>query len=323
MTTRIASGVPVATQPPGDGRRIDAADDDAPRCRNCGAPAPGNYCANCGQETSLALPSAGRFLREAAGRYVAFDGRFWRSIHRLLFRPGVLTRDYLAGRRRRYVRPARLFVGLSIALFALLRFSVTTPEIVLDAADKGGGAAAEKAIGKPQPGGPLVDSDLAVVFDDATWSPKLAPLRERLEAFNKLRGAKERLEQVTNGMLRYGPYAAIGLLPVFALLLRIAYAGRSRRHPNRPRVYAAHLVFGAHNHAFLFLAIGLMVLIDSTAVRATLGIWMVIYVLASMKTVYGGSWAGIVARALFVAAGYSVFFAIALVGLLLAAVAVR
>ena len=320
MTVRLATGSPAAA--PGDDGRITgtANDDGATRCRNCGAAAPGNYCANCGQETSLALPSAGRFLREAAGRYVAFDGRFWRSIHRLLFRPGVLTRDYLAGRRRRYVRPARLFVGLSIALFALLRFSATTPEIIVETADKGTPNAS--AAGKPQPSGLLVDSELGVVFDDANWSPKLAPLRNRLEAFNRLRG-KERLEQVTNGMLRYGPYAAIGLLPVFALLLRIAYAGRSRRHPNRPRLYAAHLVFGAHNHAFLFLAIGLMVLIDSSAVRATLGVWMVTYVLASMKTVYGGPWTGIVVRALLVAAGYSVFFAVALVGLLLAAVALR
>jgi hypothetical protein len=66
-----------------------------------------------------------------------------------------------------------------------------------------------------------------------------------------------------------------------------------------------------------------MVLIDSTAVRATLAVWMAVYVLASMKTVYGGRWAGIVGRALFVAVGYAVFFAIALVGLLLAAVAFR
>jgi len=323
MTARLATGSPVASPGDDEGRLTRAADDNgAPRCRNCGAAAPGNYCANCGQETSLALPSAGRFLREAAGRYVAFDGRFWRSIHRLLFRPGVLTRDYLAGRRRRYVRPARLFVGLSIALFALLRFSVTTPEIVETTADKGAGTPVESAAGKPQPSGLTVDSDLGVVFDDATWSPKLAPLRNRLDAFNRLNG-KERLEQVMNGMLRYGPYAAIGLLPVFALLLRIAYAGRSRRHPHRPRLYAAHLVFGAHNHAFLFLAIGLIVVIDSSAVRATLGVWMVIYVLASMKTVYGGPWTGVVARALFVAAGYLVFFAIALVGLLLAAVALR
>jgi len=311
VTARLASALSAAS--PAD-------DDGALCCRNCGAAASGNYCASCGQETSLALPSAGRFLREAAGRYVAFDGRFWRSIHRLLFRPGVLTRDYLAGRRRRYVRPARLFVGLSIALFALLRFSVTTPEIVETTADQAAGTSFESAAGKPR-SGPL-DSDLSVVFDDATWSSKFAPIRNRLEAFNRLNG-KERLEQVMNGMLRYGPYAAIGLLPVFALLLRIAYAGRSRRHPGRPRLYAAHLVFGAHNHAFLFVAIGLMVVIDSPAVRATLGVWMVIYAVASMKTVYGGPWTGIVARALFVGVGYMVFFAVALVGLLLAAVALR
>ena len=294
---------------------------DAPaRCRNCGAAVSGNYCANCGQETSLALPSAGRFLREAAGRYVAFDGRVWRSMHRLLFRPGVLTRDYLAGRRRRYVRPARLFVGLSIALFAVLRFTATPPVVIEASADAVGPPV--EAAGRPAKGGLLVDSDLGVVFDDETWSPRLAPLRSRLEAFNRLSG-KERFEQVTNGMLRYGPYAAIGLLPVFALLLRIAYAGRARRHPDRPRLYAAHLVFGAHNHAFLFLAIGLMVLVDSTALRWILCAWIVVYMLVSMKTVYGGGWAGIIVRGLIVALGYSVFFAVALVGLLLAAVALR
>ena len=45
------------------------------RCRNCGADAPGAYCPSCGQETAIALPKATTFLREAAGRYVAFDGR--------------------------------------------------------------------------------------------------------------------------------------------------------------------------------------------------------------------------------------------------------
>jgi hypothetical protein len=322
MTARIASEAPAASST-GQNRHTPVADDEvALRCRNCGVAARGNYCSNCGQETSLALPSAGRFLREAAGRYVAFDGRFWRSIHRLLFRPGVLTRDYLAGRRRRYVRPARLFVGLSIALFALLRFSATTPEIIETSAEEGAGIPVETAAGKPPPSGLRVDTDLGIVFDGATWSPKLAPLRNRLEAFNRLQ-RKEKVEQLMNGMLRYGPYAAIGLLPVFALLLRVAYAGRTRRHPNRPRLYAAHLVFGAHNHAFLFVATALMVLIDSSAVRATLGVWMVIYVLAAMKTVYGGPWSGLIARALFLAVGYSFFFAVALVALLMAAVALR
>jgi hypothetical protein len=322
MSARLAPESIAAASSRDDGPEADMQAATAPRCRNCGAPAAGNYCANCGQETSLALPSAGRFLREAAGRYVAFDGRFWRSIHRLLFRPGILTRDYLEGRRRRYVRPARLFVGLSIALFAVLRFSATTPQIVADPAANGATATIDATVAAPNAKGRVVDSDLDVVFDDVPWSPALAPLRDRFEVFNRL-PAQEKLERLMGGVFRYGPYAAIGLLPVFALLLRIAYAGRSRRHPGRPRLYAAHLVFGAHNHAFFFLAIGLMVLIDSTAVRATLAVWMAVYVLASMKTVYGGRWAGIVGRALFVAVGYAVFFAIALVGLLLAAVAFR
>ncbi|MBP6369125.1 MAG: DUF3667 domain-containing protein, partial [Burkholderiales bacterium] len=88
------------TAPAADGR---AAGDVA--CRNCGAEAPGAYCPSCGQETALELPRAGQFMREAAGRYVALDGRMGRTLFALLFRPGFLTREYLAGRRKRYVRP--------------------------------------------------------------------------------------------------------------------------------------------------------------------------------------------------------------------------
>jgi hypothetical protein len=283
----------------------------AQRCRNCGAIAAGNFCPNCGQETTLALPSAARFLREAAGRYIAFDGRFWRTMHRLVFRPGVLTVDYLAGRRRRYVRPGRLFVGLSIVMFAVLRLAVTTPEIV-----------AKDSAAAARPGTRAVVEGDVDILGAVPPAAVLAPIRSRLEAFDRLT-SQQKIEQVTTGMLRYGPWAAIGLLPVFALLLRIAYAGRTTRHPRRPRLYAAHLVFGAHNHAFLFVAATLLVVIPSTAVRATLGVWMTIYALASMKTVYGGGWVGIVLRALLIAVVYLTFFAVALLGLVVAAVTLR
>ena len=57
-----------------------------------------------------ALPTFAQFLREATGRYVAFDGKLWKTLFPLLFRPGFLTRAYLAGKRRRYIGPARLFL---------------------------------------------------------------------------------------------------------------------------------------------------------------------------------------------------------------------
>src|SRR5438034_11628890 len=47
---------------------------DRRTCRNCGAIASEAFCAHCGQETVLRLPTLLEFLREAAGRYVAFDG---------------------------------------------------------------------------------------------------------------------------------------------------------------------------------------------------------------------------------------------------------
>jgi hypothetical protein len=75
------------------------------------------------------LPTARQFLREAAGRYVALDGRLWRALWALVARPGFLTREYFAGRRRRYIRPARLFLVMSVLLFAALRFVIDVPTI--------------------------------------------------------------------------------------------------------------------------------------------------------------------------------------------------
>ena len=292
----------------------------APACRNCGAAAPGAYCPNCGQETTLALPRVRELLREAAGRYVALDGRMWRTLIGLFFRPGFLSNEYFAGRRRSYIRPARLFLVLSIALFALLRFTGDPaalvrgdeaihgdPEVIAREAEE---AKSEKGFSI----GP--DLGLRLNVDAGSW---LDPLRRRIDHFNQL-SRTGRGEQIIVGMLRYGPYAAFVLLPLFALLLKLAYIGRARRYPARPRRYAAHLVFGAHNHAFLFLVGALIVLVPIPFLRSALAVWAIVYLLWSMKSVYGGRWSGVLARALVIFFAYSVFFVFVVGGLAFAAV---
>jgi hypothetical protein len=292
----------------------------AARCRNCGAAIAGNYCAHCGQETAAELPPAGRFLREAAGRYVALDGRLWRTLGALLFRPGFLTREYLEGRRRRYVRPSRLFVVLSLLMFAILGFTIDAP-IVIDDGASAGGASGRAANARDESVGKHLDRGLAMRVDpvDAAW---LAPFVARVDEFNAL-AREQKIERIRAGILRYAPYAAIGLLPVFALLLKIAYAGSRSRHPARPHAYAAHLVFGAHNHAFVFLATSAAALIDVPWLRGILVLWMIAYGLLSMKAVYGGRWSGIVLRAVFVAIFYVAFFGIAVAVLVVAAILLR
>ena len=93
------------------------------RCPTAASAAPDAYCPACGQSTRERLPTFAQFMREATGRYVAYDGKFWKTLAALLFRPGFLTREYLAGRRRRYIGPARLFLVSSLVLFATLRFA--------------------------------------------------------------------------------------------------------------------------------------------------------------------------------------------------------
>jgi hypothetical protein len=344
-----------------------AASVEVPACRNCGAPAPGTYCPACGQETQARLPKFTQFMREAAGRYVALDGRLWRTLAALLFRPGFLTREYLAGRRRRYIRPARLFLVASLLLFAVLRIVVEIqgPE-VLDAASakpesgaksrshaKADGPAESESSTKPDSvpkDGPLSkikeaaeaeavkersakkperakDGDEGVLFrmdDDADFDLgiEIPTLKKRLDHFKHLSGP-DKEAQIVDGIFRYGPYAMFVLLPAFGFLLKMLYLGRARRYPLRPRLYSEHLVFAAHNTAFLSLGIIAATLAVFGPLRAMIIVWILVYLVWSMHVVYRGSWFGIAARALVIVVAYSVLFALVTAGLVVAAVVLR
>lgn len=310
---------------------------DEARCRNCGAPAADAFCPRCGQKTTLKLPSARQFLKDAAGRYVALDGRMWRTLAALLFHPGFLTREYLAGRRRRYVRPARLFLVLSLALFAVLRFVVDVPQFIEGAeairidppTDVKRPAASEERIEAPLgkiewawPGMSLRIDESANLALDGPEGRLTEELRRRVERFNAM-SRQDKTEQLFLGTMRYGPYAMFVLLPVFALLLQLVYLGRARSYPARPTRYAEHLVFAAHNHAFLALVATLAAVIAWSPAGTVLAIWALVYALWSMKAVYGGHWLGVFARAWLVAIAYFVMFGFVTVGLVLAAVMLR
>jgi hypothetical protein len=111
------------------------------------------------------------------------------------------------------------------------------------------------------------------------------------------------------------------LLPVFAGLLKVAYFGRSRPYPSRPRRYDEHLVFAAHNHAFLFVLGSLATLLGWVA--GALMARMFVYLARSTSVVYGGRWLGIGARAMVLGFAYRILFAFVTIGLVGAAVLLR
>ena len=103
----------------------DLPPNESPICLNCGTRMRGQYCGNCGQRSRNRLISIWQLLREAFGDLLELDSRLWRTLLPLLIRPGQLTRDYLEGRRARYMPPFRTYLVLSVIFFVVAFFNPT------------------------------------------------------------------------------------------------------------------------------------------------------------------------------------------------------
>ena len=86
-------------------------------CLNCGEVLTGQHCSHCGQRAKVRVLSLGSLLRDLFGDLTEFDSRIWRTLIPLAFRPGMLTAEYLRGRRTHYTPPFRMYLVLSVVFF--------------------------------------------------------------------------------------------------------------------------------------------------------------------------------------------------------------
>ena len=86
-------------------------------CENCGAVVPDRFCSACGQLASSFHRPVWELVTESIADMFALDGRLLRSLPMLMFRPGRMTRNYLDGKRARYVPPFRMFLLASVIFF--------------------------------------------------------------------------------------------------------------------------------------------------------------------------------------------------------------
>lgn len=89
---------------------------DGGPCINCGAAITGKFCASCGQPAHVHR-TLGHMFEEALHGVLHFDGRFWRTLPKLVIRPGTLTHDHIIGRRARYVSPLAAFLFTIFLMF--------------------------------------------------------------------------------------------------------------------------------------------------------------------------------------------------------------
>jgi hypothetical protein len=90
-------------------------------CLNCGAELVGAYCHRCGQPGHVHRTLAA-FWHDLLHGVLHFEGKMWRTLPLLAWRPGELTSRYVAGERAKFVSPMALFlfsVFLTFAVFSL------------------------------------------------------------------------------------------------------------------------------------------------------------------------------------------------------------
>ena len=93
-------------------------------CLNCGHPLElsDRYCSYCGQLNSTKRLSLGDYINEFIISIVNYDSRFRYTVKDLLFKPGVITRNFTSGKRMRYANPFRFFLSVSIIYFLISGF---------------------------------------------------------------------------------------------------------------------------------------------------------------------------------------------------------
>ena len=285
-------------------------------CLNCGAPLAGAFCARCGQRDIPPYPNVRELAMDAITEFWGWDGRLAATLRELVRRPGKLTREFLEGRRVRYISPLRLYLVSSLVYFLL---GAATPNVRLESGKELG-----LRVGlKPSPAATPTSRPhrVGTAASGALKSGEALSPAERAEALKDierappvmqpfLRRAVEDPGGFRRGMLAAMPRMLFVLLPVFAGIVALFYRGRK---------YPEHLYFAIHLHAFIFLALaagqlmkftqqpGLVVVASIAAV-----VWIPIYATLAFRRVYGGSFARTLMKEVGIGALYSLVAGVAL-----------
>ena len=272
-------------------------------CMNCGTELMGPFCYYCGQPDKNLMRFFPALLRELLEDFMDFDSRFMRTLKPLLFKPGKLTRDYLDGRRFRYVPPLRLYIFSSIALFFL--FAVVAPDSLkfgsdLENADIGISTTineddkedlreALEGLEKIQPDlaarvGDEIGSaenseapegtdelkELDLNFNGEPWDPETNPLILPLmpdwvnDWLNREIGESPQKGKAIEENPNLMLDKVLDVLPgTMFVLLPLVALLLKFWYLFAKKYYVEHLIFALHNHAFIFVTLLFMLILSA------------------------------------------------------------
>ena len=101
-------------------------------CLNCGAKLEGPYCHECGQHAHVHR-TLSAFFHDFAHGVLHFEGKIFRTLPLLAWKPGELTRRYIEGQRASFVSPIALFLFSVFLMFAVVGLTSHTMQATAEA----------------------------------------------------------------------------------------------------------------------------------------------------------------------------------------------
>lgn len=86
-------------------------------CKNCGSVIGGSFCSHCGQKADTHRVTLGHVVHETLHAFTHADKGFLLLIRELITKPGIVAREYLEGKRKKYFNPLS-FLVLTWAIWA-------------------------------------------------------------------------------------------------------------------------------------------------------------------------------------------------------------
>jgi hypothetical protein len=302
-----------------------------PFCPNCYRPEPGDYCPQCGQKQAERRLTVKQLVIEFMDDQFGVNRRLPKTLKLLLFKPGFLTAEYFEGRVQQYIPPIRLYLVTSLVFFAL--FLTTDSANVSVRRERREfqeelqrDTALQRRVQTGRARGPMIGVTIDPA-DTTNWLEHPDVNLFGIERFNQaaeqrikefsVYGEEEGTRRFVRSIIAEMPKVFFVLLPLYAFLLWVFF--RKQR-----KYYVEHFIMGLHLHAFGFVALMLLPLLDmpflpawgksvSDIISPFVLLWVVIYIFFALQRVYRQSWLVTGLKYFFLLILYSVFFAVGVV----------
>jgi len=227
-------------------------------CPNCGAESSGVYCPQCGEIMEPRVLRIRHYLRDIAQEVLSLDTKLLNSIPALLFHPGFLAQEFVAGRRKRYLSPLRLHIIIAILLFLSIGYIMRTRmDTQLD------------TVNKQQ----NVDSVLSVAREQSA-------ARGDTTSIPTINEIKQSSEYIQGMVTEIGPYVVLfSSTPAFALCLALLYR-------KRKKLFVEHLMFSIYFFSFAYLILTPPILWLHSILFALSGIVLCVYLYLAIRRFY-------------------------------------